>query len=75
MIEVLALLLGGLGFMWSMKSRVEAMGDELSQLKLEISKLADILMKIALQDQRISGIEKMVDELRHGIGWIVKPPI
>lgn len=73
-VEVVTIALGGALFIWSMRARIEGMGQELSSLKQEISKLADILTKLAVQDQRILAIEKDVDELRHGTGYVVKPP-
>jgi hypothetical protein len=74
-IEVLSIFIGGMFFLWSMKARVDMMAAEVASLKTEVGKLADILTKLALQDQRIVAIEKDIDELRHGIGWIVKPPL
>ncbi len=72
-IEVISILLGGLFFLWGMKARVDLMAVELASLKVEIAKLSDILTKVAVQDQRILNIEQDVKDLRHGIGFIVKP--
>jgi len=72
-VEVVAILTGGLFFMWSMKARVDLMSTEISGLKTEVTKLADILTKLAVYDQRLLNIEKDIDEMRHGIGFVVKP--
>ncbi len=72
--EVISILLGGLFFLWGMKARVDLMALELASLKVEIAKLSDILTKVAVQDQRILSIEQDVKDMRHGIGFIVKPP-
>lgn len=74
-IEVLSIFAGGLLFLWSMKSRVEQMSVEIISLKSEIGKLADILTTLALQNQAINQINKTIDELRHGIGFIKAPPL
>lgn len=74
LIEVGAILLGGLAFLWGMRTRVDIMAVELTALKSEISKLSDILTKLAVYDQRILNVETDVKEMRHGIGFIVKPP-
>lgn len=73
-IEVAAILGGGLFFLWGMKSRVEHMAVEITSLKNEIGKLADILTQLALYRQEINQINKTIDELRHGIGFITSPP-
>jgi len=74
LIEVVAILVGGLFFLWAMKARVDMMSVELSSLKSEIAKLSDILIKLAVQDQRILNVESDIKDLRHGVGFIVKPP-
>ncbi len=75
LIEVVAILVGGLFFLWAMKARVDLMSVELTALKSEIAKLSDILIKLAVQDQRILNVENDVKDMRHGIGFIVKPPV
>lgn len=74
LIEVIAILAGGLFFLWGMKARVDMMAVELASLKSEIAKLSDILTKLAVQDQRILNVESDIKDLRHGIGFIVKTP-
>lgn len=74
-IEVLSILGGGVFFLWGMKNRVEQMSVEIADLKKEIGKLADILTSLALQNQAINQINKTIDELRHGIGFIIAPPV
>lgn len=74
-VEVATMVIGGLLFLWSMKARLDQQGTEISDLKSEVSKLADVLTKLALQDQRITNQDKIIDELRHGIGFIVPPPV
>lgn len=72
-IEVVTILAGGLFFLYGMKSRIDLMSVELIALKAAIAKLSDILTKLAVQDQRLLNIENDIQEMRHGIGFIVKP--
>jgi len=73
-IEVVTIIGGGSTFLWSMKYRIDQMTTDIHDLKTEIGKLSEVLTKLAVQDQRILSIEKNLDELRHGIGFVnVKP--
>jgi hypothetical protein len=74
-VEVIAIMSGGLLFLYGMKGRLDVMSIEISSLKSEIAKLSDILTKVAVQDQRILSIEADIKELRHGVGFIVKPAV
>lgn len=73
--EVLSILLGGMFFLWNMKSRVDLMSLEIASLRTEVGKLSDILTTVAVQDQRILNIEGDIKEMRHGVGFIVKPSV
>jgi len=44
--------------------------NEIKDLKLEVKKMNEILTQIALQEQRLALLEKSLDELRHGEGFI-----
>lgn len=76
-LNVLALLVGGVFFLTRIQSRfdiiavqLESTKDQLKALTDSFSKISDILTKVALQDQRLGMIEKQMDELRHGQGYI-----
>lgn len=71
--EVVSILCGGVFFLYSMKGRIDLMSLELGALKADISKLADIITRLAVQDQRILNIENDISEMRHGIGFIERP--
>lgn len=74
-IEVMSIVGGGLFFLYNMKSRIEVMAMELALVKNELSKLGDILTMIAVQKTRLQSLEEDLKELRHGFGFIVKPPL
>lgn len=44
--------------------------EQVKQLSQSLSQLGTILTQVAVQDTRLSMIEKSVDELRHGQGYI-----
>lgn len=74
-IEIATIFFGGLFFLYGMKSRIDLMSIELVALKAAISKLSDILTKLAVQDQRLLNIESDIKDMRHGIGFIVRPTL
>ncbi len=54
----------------------------LSEMKAEIKALASVVTQQAVQNNRLSNVEqqvlmlqKQIDELRHGEGWIFPSPI
>lgn len=73
-IEVLTFVIGGISLVSAMKGRIDLMGKEINAMKVEVAKLAEILTKLAVQDARLQMVEKTVDEMRHGIGFIVQRP-
>lgn len=69
-VEVLAIVGGGgfalfkLGRLWG------RMAVDIEALKNETKKVGDILTTIAVQKQQIETIERRIEELRHGEGFI-----
>lgn len=45
--------------------------EEISELRMEIRKLNDVLTQLALAEQRMQMLERMIDELRRGEGFIL----
>lgn len=66
-----------LGFIFMIKSdvkvlgvRLDSMNDNLKVLNNSFEKLGNILTKVAVQDQRLLGLEEDIRELKHGKGFI-----
>lgn len=74
-IEIATIFFGGLFFLYGMKSRIDLMSIELAALKAAIAKLSEILTRLAVQDQRLLNIENDIKDMRHGVGFIVRPAI
>lgn len=72
-VEVIVVLGGGAVFVATMKERINKMDAKIGALETRLGGLTDVLMKIALQEQRMQQFEKMIDELRHGQGFIRLP--
>ena len=64
-------------FLWKMKSEISVIKADLSHLQDSqkalteaFSQLGKILTQVAVQDTRINMIEKKIDELSHGQGYV-----
>lgn len=78
LISILTLGTGVLFFMSSIKYKVDYMEESIEDLKKsqkELSnhmlKLSQIITTVAVQDSRLEVLERAVDELRHGSGFIL----
>lgn len=76
-LAVLFYVAGGLGVFYGMKSDIRVLRHDIrhieeKQIVLNESflQLGKILTQVAVQDTRLGMIEKYVDELRHGKGYI-----
>lgn len=74
----IAITIGGLfAFFWAMKTDISVIKNNILHLQETqktmteaFSQLGKILTQVAVQDTRLSLIEKRVDELSHGQGYV-----
>lgn len=77
LIKVLVYLGAGLWFLSRMQGRVEMLAKEIKTLQVAVSvqstQMADFakaLVDLARQDERINAIDRRVEDLRKGRGWV-----
>lgn len=70
--------IGGLGVVWALKSDVrllakelETMTGRLGGLEKKWEKVADALTALAVQEARLNSIDRRIDDLQHGMGFIL----
>lgn len=75
--QVASVLAGIIGFFFWIRAEITSLHSDVTQIKehqkvlLEsLKQLNTVLTQIAVQDARINMIEKDIDELRHGQGFI-----
>jgi hypothetical protein len=80
LIEITAILGGGLAAFFTLKSTVSHMKDDLKGMQDEIKKLGEILIaqadirgELKVLGARIGTTEKDIRELRHGEGFVKGP--
>jgi len=61
---------GGLIALVTLKATVGNMKADLTDLKSEIKKVGEVLIKMAVTDQRLANVEQDVRDLRHGHGFV-----
>ncbi len=73
LLTILAFLIGGVGFVYTIRSDVRAQGDRLDAVEHELQKLSDILIALGRQDERLNAMDRRIDDMRRGEGFIVPP--
>lgn len=76
-VTLIAYLAGGIAFVMALKSDVRAVNADMTNLKnaveameRDINKLTDVLVALGRQDERLTAMDKRIDEIRRGEGLI-----
>lgn len=76
-LTIAAFLGGGLAAYYQLKTDVNVLKHDFSSMKTSVDLLStamkgfsEIITKIAVQENRMDNIEKRLDELRHGEGFV-----
>jgi hypothetical protein len=48
----------------------ERQSQEISELKTEVKKVGDVITAMAVHNERLNMLQKDIDELRHGRGFV-----
>lgn len=77
LLQIGMIIAGGVAAFTSIRSSVNDLAKDMTRLEKRqddlnaaFKQLSDILQKVAVQDQRIAHVEKTIDDLRHGQGWV-----
>ena len=69
-IEITTIAGGGLIAIVMLRNTVGNMKDDLTDLKTEIKKVGEVLIKMAVTDQRLANAEQDIRDLQHGRGFV-----
>ena len=69
-IEIGTIAGGGILAIAMLKNTVGNMKDDLTDLKMEIKKVGEVLIKMAVTDQRLANAEQDIRDLQQGRGFI-----
>lgn len=77
LLKVFLTLAAGLSLYWGIKFQISALRNDIDHIKENqrdlsesFKQLGSILTKVAVQDTRLNMIEKKLDELSHGQGFV-----
>jgi len=69
-LTLLAFLGGGLSFAWSMRSEIRMLSRDVQRQGEKIEKLQEVITEQAVQDRRLFDLERRIEDLRHGRGFV-----
>lgn len=70
-IQILSILGFGGAILVTMRNNLVNLKEDVSEMKQEIKKVGEVLIKMAVTDSRLTNLEDDVRELRHGKGFVV----
>lgn len=70
LLTLVLLTIGGLGFLWAMRGELRMLARDVRLQGEKIDKLEKVVTLQAVQDQRINDLDRRIEELRHGRGFI-----
>lgn len=76
-VKIIVITFGAFGFYYALRNDISSLRSDIDHIKENqralaeaFTQLGSILTKVAVQDTRLNMIEKRVDELSHGQGFI-----
>lgn len=69
-ITLLVLSIGGLAFLWSLRGDMKMLARDVMAQGNKIEKLEAVITSLAVQDQRMTDLDRRIEELRHWRGFV-----
>lgn len=70
----LSLLAAGFFIATSVRVKFQSLETGLESVSAELKKMSGVLVELGRQDERLNGIDRRLDDLTHGRGFIFDPP-
>lgn len=62
------LIIGAVGIIWALRSDVKVLATRIGSIEMQILKVADVLVHIGRQDERLKSHERRLDKLEERDG-------
>lgn len=76
-IKIVLITFGAFGFFYALRNDINSLKHDISSIRDSqralneaFTQLGSILTKVAVQDTRLNMLEKKIDELSHGLGFV-----
>ena len=71
-VQIIVMAFGGLTVLITIRFDVARLKGDVVDMKAEIKKVGEVLVAMAVQGEQIATLQKQVDELRHGRGFVME---
>jgi hypothetical protein len=75
LIQIVMIIVGGIGVMWKLGNRIttshELVAYRLKEVEADVKAIGTILVNQASQNERISSLERQLQEMKHGEGFVL----
>lgn len=61
-------------FIYAVKGQVIGMKVEIKAIRQELTKMSDVLITLGRQDERLTAMDRRIDDLQHGRGFVLEVP-
>ena len=69
-IEISVIVSGGLLTLVTMRNTVNNLKEDMTDMKTEIKKVGEVLVKMAVTQTRLDNVEQDIRDMKHGRGFI-----
>jgi hypothetical protein len=69
-LTLIVFTVGGLAFLWTMRGELKLLAHDVKAQGAKIDKLEVVITQLAVQDQRMTDLDRRIEELRHWRGFI-----
>ena len=70
-IEICSILGGGFVVLGALRGQVSTLKNDMIDMKEELKKVGEVLIKMAVTDTRLNNLEQDIRELKHGEGFVL----
>jgi hypothetical protein len=70
-LTVIGFVIVGLGIIWAMKGELKMLSRDVQAQGVKIDKLEEILTVQAVQNERLNMLDRRLNELAHGKGFVI----
>ncbi len=71
-LQILVIFLGGIFALATLRNTVANLSTDIIDMKVELKKLGEILVTLAVATKRLDNLEEDVRDMKHGRGFVAK---